>query len=434
MMRLTYASSYHVRSSRAFFLYSVAAVLAALSLLCDDRHIAHAASTPTHKEQSGSLPKSGSVVLRSGLEWMNESSQLFQDFKTEAEALLSARGLTIVEGPESSLAPMPTAAGSAGASAGKKAGKGIKLKSYAEAIGAGGGSSSPAMAKGENPQQLFFARTQQEGSPIMFRGGRIPGRVPPEVQSHDAENADYAIICRMAAVSPGYVSDAGGTSPPHPDPRSASAGIEVPAFSLGPDDLITAAGTVQGVGTLGYGSSAPASPPKSSYGGTPGDFARGYEGNSPTPGDPWHREADLRARDYQFKNSPPPVVAAPPAESGRTVAAPVAPPTPSLPKPPLPGDSDMPAVSPGPAPSRPPQSPSSTGKKSSGSSGVLFQGKKPAIAGYALEMECYDLKPVKTGKQPKVVWRCTVQQRADKPSLAAALPGMLRAALGAKGK
>ena len=390
-----------------------------------------AAAPPTHKEQSGSLPKSGSIALRSGLEWMNESSDLFQQLKTVVEPLLTAKGLSIMEIPDSTLAPLPAGIGERGGaakSAGKQqSAKAIKLQSYSEAGGTSSGSSASGASQGLIPPVLFFAQTQLDGAPIMLRGGRIPGRLPLEVKSHDAANIDYVIICRMTAVSPGYISEV--ETAPHIAVAVNDDLSENANFNGNPDDFVTSAGTVQGVGTLGYGSSTPASPPRSSYGSTPGDFNRGYEGNSPVPGDPWNREADLRARDYQLKNSPPAQVASPPADTGRVAAPPEPAPTPSLPKPPLPGDTDMPAVSPGPAPSRPAQDPSSA-KKTLGTSGTFFKGKKPAIAGYALELECYDLKPAKAGKEPKVIWRCTVQQRADQASLSAALPGMLRVAFG----
>lgn len=80
--------------------------------------------------------------------------------------------------------------------------------------------------------------------------------------------------------------------------------------SLAPPVL--AAAPIRGVGTMGYGAPAPSAPPRSSYGNTPGDFRRGYEGNSPSPGDPWNREADLKARNYELRHSAPPEFAAPP--------------------------------------------------------------------------------------------------------------------------
>lgn len=131
----------------------------------------------------------------------------------------------------------------------------------------------------------------------------------------------------------------------------AATGPQSPSLAGdGPDDgFFLAAGTIRGVGTLGYGGSAsPSSPPPRSYGGAPGDYGRGYEGLSPANGDPWHRESDFKARDYIMRHSPAPALAAPPQTLPGTPAGPGLPdqPLPTLPKPPLPGDRDMPSDSP----------------------------------------------------------------------------------------
>lgn len=107
-----------------------------------------------------------------------------------------------------------------------------------------------------------------------------------------------------------------------------------------------AAGTIQGVGTMGYGAPAPGVPPRSSFGDTPGDFRRGYEGNIPG-NDPWGREADFKDRSYRMRHGPQPQYAAPPPDG--TGSGPGAATRPPLSKPPLPGDRDMPADSPAPA-------------------------------------------------------------------------------------
>jgi len=107
-----------------------------------------------------------------------------------------------------------------------------------------------------------------------------------------------------------------------------------------------AAGTgnaIRGVGRMGYGAPAPAAPRPSSA--APGDFERGYSG--PAPGsDPWNRDADFRARNYQTLHGPQPQFAAPPQTGppGTREFEPA--PLPTLPKPPLPGDRDMPSDSP----------------------------------------------------------------------------------------
>ncbi|MDR1490731.1 MAG: hypothetical protein LBS65_09690 [Desulfovibrio sp.] len=70
-----------------------------------------------------------------------------------------------------------------------------------------------------------------------------------------------------------------------------------------------AAGPVRGLGTLRPLPPLRASPP-SPYSNNPQDFHRGYVGNSPN--DPWHRDNDFKARDYQLRYGPQPEYAAPP--------------------------------------------------------------------------------------------------------------------------
>lgn len=107
-----------------------------------------------------------------------------------------------------------------------------------------------------------------------------------------------------------------------------------------------AADTVRGVGTMGYGTSSPGAPPRSSFGNTPNDYKRGYEGNSPNPGDPWGREADFKARNYEQRHNPSPQPAAPPSPPSPAPAS--APPYPSSPRPPLPGDRSFETAPPAP--------------------------------------------------------------------------------------
>lgn len=107
-----------------------------------------------------------------------------------------------------------------------------------------------------------------------------------------------------------------------------------------------AADTVRGVGTMGYGSSSPGTPPRSSFGNTPNDYRRGYEGNSPNPGDPWGREADFKARNYEQRHNPSPqptAPATPPSPAPASASG-----YPSSPKPPLPGDKSFETAPPAP--------------------------------------------------------------------------------------
>jgi len=105
---------------------------------------------------------------------------------------------------------------------------------------------------------------------------------------------------------------------------------------------VFAAGTIRGVGTMGYGAPAAPSRPGSA---APGDFERGYSGSMPNS-DPWNRDADFKARNYQLRHGPQPEYATPPpgVAGGGLEPAPL----PTLPKPPLPGDRDMPADNPNP--------------------------------------------------------------------------------------
>ena len=120
-----------------------------------------------------------------------------------------------------------------------------------------------------------------------------------------------------------------------------SGGHAAGADDVSTDGFTVAAGPIRGVGSLGASppvQSAP--PPRPAYGGTPGDYARGYEGTTPTP-DPWHRESDFRDRNYILRHSSPPAYATPSQPpvgggGGRVIE----PYDPILPKPPLPGDSD----------------------------------------------------------------------------------------------
>ncbi len=397
------------------------------------QHSAGGATTPTHKEQNGRLPTSGTVAVRSGLAWMDENSVLFQEFKASIEPLLTAKGLTVAQVSPSSLAPFPQDFGATGegaktSSASKKQKSGaLKLQNYAGAM-----PTSPSPRPGQqafSPQIMAFARSQQEGNPVLHQSGRIPGRLPIEVGTTDPDQVNYVLICRFSAVSPSFSSHTPGASPvPVLLAYTGQEGLltrNSPAADASGLDIVTAAGPVRGVDTFGFGAPAPAAPPPSGYGSSPRDFERGYEGISPVPGDIWHRETDFRARDYMQRNSPPPPGATEPSVPLREI--PPAPETPSLPKPPLPGDEDMSAVTPGPARKEAPQS-------RRGPQSALPGKGKAYITGYVLEMECYDLGPAKEGKPPRQIWSSVVQQRADAPDLAAALPGMIKAALGAKAK
>lgn len=128
----------------------------------------------------------------------------------------------------------------------------------------------------------------------------------------------------------------------------------LPALSPGalPGTEAKAASMTRGVGRSGA-PAPPSSAPSSSYGRSPRDFSRGYEGAA--PGDPWNRESDFKSRSYQFRHGPEPSHAEPPflhyapsiahpPRAGGTGADQG--PESTLPKPPLPLDRDMPGDSP----------------------------------------------------------------------------------------
>ena len=164
----------------------------------------------------------------------------------------------------------------------------------------------------------------------------------------------FLVVC-AAKQAPATASRQG---PPPASQRGSMMCLKLSQSNKALKGFVTAAGPVRGVGALGHGPPAQAAPPpRPAYGGAPGDYARGYEGMNPMPGDFWHRESDFRARNYTTRHGPPPIYAAPPQSppgggGGRVIE----PYDPILPKPPLPGDSDPPArvrpVAPKTAPSK----------------------------------------------------------------------------------
>ena len=422
----------------------------------------------THRQ--GSLPASGTVILRSGMQWMDETSPLFQRLQASLVPMLTQRGLQIAQAGPSTLAPMPhnplpgepkktetsgtpSYSGNSGKpdmgagdeeeakkQAGELARQGklapLKLGRYEAPIQDSALPPSVLAVKPVDPFTILFALSQKQGLPLMRRGGPIPGHFPPEMTQGDASIARYVLVSRFTVVRPSYGgarlrgSAGGGVS------ASALSAVQRGSSGRGgnfssPGHTPMAAGSVRGVGALGYGAPAPAAPPRPSYGGTPGDYARGYEGMSPVPGDPWHREGDLKARDYPLRNGPQPEYASPPAAPGSGGTAPdvtVPPALPSLPRPPLPGDADIPPIKGNqprsgvyaPAPESPPLA------------ALAIPGS--GVMGFALELECYDLAPAKQGNTPVLVWKSVVQQRADSPDLASALPEMAATAMGTKEK
>lgn len=374
------------------------ALCLAFFLLCA-AWIPHAsAADPGAVRTSGSLPVNGTVVIRSGLAWLNESSPVFRKVCVVLARELKARGLTVVSVTPSKLLPMPEttlppkknavperpsarndAAGSEAAQkAGELAHKGklpqLKLRGY----------SIPEKDSDLPPQVVaiappdvtrgLFARSQVQGRPEVTSFA-VPGRLPEELAA-DAEIAEYAVIVTFAAV------------------RASAARQEGDAlFPGGPPGVAVAAATVQGVGRLGFGTSTPSSSGKSAYG-TPGGFVRGYE--SPAgPNDPWHRDYDFYQRDYQFKHGPEPQYAKPPkdfAPTSRTAPRQALPP-------------------------------------------VRFDSGRIAAHGwYLLLLDGFNLVPMREGKKPERIWWAASRLPAEDESLETALPKLARAVFAVAGQ
>ncbi len=357
-----------------------------------------AKDVPTHVERGGGLPASGRVVVRSGLAWMNEQSPLFVSLKSSLIPLLQRRGLTVVEAPPSTLLPMPgprdpgpaaeaqvgaparpsAAAGeqaAADAAARTSPGKPLRLPAYTVPSSDAKLPASVLSVVPVDPMEILFARSQADGMPLLRRGGRIPGRVPAEMTGVDPGLADYTLVVRVTMVRP----------------QSARLGGGSVALGSG------GSAGVGGVSTLGYGAAAPSAPPRPVYGGTPQDYARGYEGAAPN--DPWHRETDMLARDYMTKYGPQPQYATPPGVPGQGGVA---------------------------------RSGGGGADRDVSGDPIFLSALAGGVTGFALEMECYDLRKISGRERPAPIWRAVVQRRADQAGLPAALPGMLEKALDEK--
>ena len=434
----------------------------------------------------GQLPSSGTVVLRSGLEWTNENSPLFQSVRASLTPALTARGLQVAQNRISSSSPrhpsrnldrnaaLPEGETEKTAQAESKKENAARALSGTDLITAAGpvggpvstsggeqrGEPAPAASAGETFRPLrlehytlpvhdadlpgsvmavrppdleavLFAASQRRGYPVLLNQvDRIPGRLPKEMYSIDPLLAKYTLIIRFAALrSPLTATVAQAKTPPASAVTLAQAKLS-PASAASFDSFVTAAGPVRGVGSLGYGSSTPGNPPRPVYGGTPGDYARGYEGMSPYPRDIWHRESDFNDPSYRRRHSPPPAYASPPHAAVKPDNTPIiAPYDPTLPKAPLPGDSSsMIRIRPG---HSGPATEPGFADGATGGSAVPDEGTFPPITeagvkvqSYLLELECFELAPPAKGKAPAMVWNCRVQRDATPTGLEAALPGM----------
>ncbi|MDR3073198.1 MAG: hypothetical protein LBV01_00560, partial [Deltaproteobacteria bacterium] len=275
----------HIRSGLAVL--SCAAALLALF----PEPAPAARKVPAAAFASGALPRSGRVVLRSGLEWLDEAAPVFQKFAADFGRELTARGLSLVAVKPSALSAMPetpmprrnSEAGGVDAPKARPNPARVSGVNDAEAalkaseLGHAGrlpklalrGYSAPSQdadlpetvkaVSSPDVTRALFALSQQRGNPAV-NSFAIPGRLPAEIKG-DAGIADYAVIVRFASVR-------------------LWAGREDKPFP-GPPGVLVAALGVGGSGSLGFG--PPASPSARGNGayGTQGGYMRGYEGSAP---------------------------------------------------------------------------------------------------------------------------------------------------------
>lgn len=341
-------------------------------------------------KRTGKLPRQGTVVIRSGLAWMNETAPAFQAVSRALEKELTARGLSVVpyakpsvpepmpetplqqaerartpSPPEKSTAAPAAAPAVSGDAASEKTEVLAKerklpkltLRSYSTPDSDANLPQSVKDVRPPDVSRALYARSQELGMPVV-QDFSVPGRIPAEI-SEDASYADYALVVRFAAI------------------RSWSGAGSVPAFS---GTLVAAAGS----SALGYG--PPASPSASAPNtyGTPGGFVRGYEGAAPN--DFWGRDRDFFQRDYQFKHGEPPQYAKPPQDF-----------TPGA------GRSSVPEVS-----------------------GRIT----PQVSEWAiLFLECYDLAPARRGGSPVSVWSASARKALSGGSFAENAAALAQAAL-----
>lgn len=358
--------------------------------------------------RTGAFPKRGTIVIRSGLSWMNETAPAFQAVARELQRELASLGLTVAPYakpskleamPETPLPPntanpskagekMPPAPlkGAAALSPSDeiarekteslaKDGKlpQLKLRSYGTPRRDADLPQSVKNVRPPDVSRAMYARSQEQGLPVVHTFA-VPGRIPEELES-DAAYADYALVVRFASV------------------RSWGAAPERFMNPSGPlaGTLVAAAG-ITGSGALGYG--PPASPsssaPPSTYG-TPGGYVRGYEGSAPT--DFWGRDRDFFQRDYQFKHGAPPQYATPPK---------------GLSTPPRRGGPASPDFS------------------------TFGEIRTPSISEWILlHMDCYDLAPVRNGQKPTLIWSGSARKPAQGEPLANDAASLARAVFAA---
>ncbi|CAK7054472.1 MAG: hypothetical protein DELT_01152 [Desulfovibrio sp.] len=171
----------------------------------------------------GELPRSGRVVIRSGLAWMSEDDPLFTSVARVLGEAFIRRGLVVVAAAPSDDAPFPAGTETVrNAAIPKHQGAPARPMSIAEAVARmramqlaregrlpqakfKGAKSVPSSGQPHLTRQemIRFALSQEEGEPELRGHVTIPGRVPEEVRASDHAVADYAVVVRFAMLWPG---------------------------------------------------------------------------------------------------------------------------------------------------------------------------------------------------------------------------------------
>ncbi|MDL2315940.1 hypothetical protein LJC59_02540 [Desulfovibrio sp. OttesenSCG-928-A18] len=416
----------------------------------------------SHVERRGVLPGAGTVVLYPATPGMLAQDHLFLRLNEALAPVLVDRGLRLAQAPHpraeakrgsgrgygeggqgaySSAAMLQSSPAGAvnGKSARPQAGDTAAAAAKSRELAASGKLARLSLdpyilpeRDQELPASVLGIRPLDSDAVMqtLAREGVAPAALSPEARqallAAGAGTADYLLLCRLSVLPLPLQAEGDGISA-----RKALLAQSVKRNEMRlpehPEQLITAAGPIRGVGTMGYGRSAAPARPAPPYGGGQSDFTKGREGNASSPPDFFGREADLKARDFQLKYGPPPEYAIPPAAASPGVSRPPAA-LPSLPRPPLPGDNragDWPLPPQAPGPSEPSQGPGpgSRAPAYSPASGAHAAGLTPAA--YVLALDCYDLRPLRAGGQALLVWSASARQPAQNPDMAEALPGLI---------
>jgi hypothetical protein len=190
--------------------------------------------------RNGTLPKYGRLIIRSGLAWMDETSQLFVLLTRELTQVLTAQGFDVIATSPSRLEKLPSGTEEmrnvkVPAAPGGGGRRGQRVMSVPEAItrmnamhlaregrlprlshanAASTARPTQAVRSGEEagvlvmgvpltkPELIRFALTQEAGHPALRGHADIPGRLPHELWETDPDKADYALVVKFAMLWP----------------------------------------------------------------------------------------------------------------------------------------------------------------------------------------------------------------------------------------